>query len=865
MNKLGNETVRLISSTQVITSVSSAVKEVVENCLDAGATNVDVKLEDFGLEKIEVRDNGCGIKVCDVPYAGQRHYTSKIQTHDDLQLLTTYGFRGEALGSLCELGDVTICTRTKDELHSTLYTLSSSGIITGTKPSHAPVGTTVIVKHLFKNLPVRKQFYNSTKKKKEQLKLTEDYLMAVSLAHPGCHVHFSNNKMLVWQKPRASTVRAALVSVLTSSVARNMVEVHKKDGLISVQMFLPKNLPSRKNPHRTFLIVNSRPVRDKGIDKILRKHANGDDSGWPVCLVIIQLPTETVDANVNANKTQVILSQKEKVLELIESMLVDFYDASSRCEKAGNESSFGSSLANSNRHLDKCPAVEAVEKTIPVEKSKEDTSDSSNNENLEPNMLHHSSTSKSAEFNNNRFEANRQSSLSEIVLSNNIECNIMEIPPNSPSHTRGDDKNSPGYNQTEINVLPDFNLSDDQSSVSLSSNSNKKPSEELWSRGDLLQNKSVQPVRILAGGRSALSNVSKTPSRKRSHNDDSMHQSTLDNLVTPNSKKPRSVFEVSGGSEKFDALPEEKQMQCISVAGTEWDNYQKQKKAEERKSRKLKPTERHSFIKPTLSEDEVEEGESEDGDFPIIEKMIDTNYGSLKNNIHELIVLEQANSTSKQNQPHFIAYLAEKSNVVFRNGPALFVANLMRLSEKVVFTNLLETYKLQCTKLDSPIALDEKIVGPQGLDVLDQLKTTNVDSMCPDAEILDPRITSNGFKVQKVVKRNTGRTVYYLCSMTLSVPYYSVQELKGILSKLHTNMDLSVKESRPSCVVYYLQGEAARISWATPPSDDHTVISSDLVSVLKTSSNVEEFLGLKCFHSKPIFHKLTYLKRYKHS
>uniref|UniRef100_A0A7N4NUD8 PMS1 homolog 1, mismatch repair system component n=1 Tax=Sarcophilus harrisii TaxID=9305 RepID=A0A7N4NUD8_SARHA len=136
MKQLPAATIRLLSSSQVITSVISVVKELIENSLDAGATNIDVKLENYGFDKIEVRDNGDGIKAVDAPVMAIKHYTSKINSHEDLENLTTYGFRGEALGSICCIAEVLITTKTAADNFSTQYALDSSGHIVSQKPSH---------------------------------------------------------------------------------------------------------------------------------------------------------------------------------------------------------------------------------------------------------------------------------------------------------------------------------------------------------------------------------------------------------------------------------------------------------------------------------------------------------------------------------------------------------------------------------------------------------------------------------------------------------------------------------------------------------------------------------------------------------
>ncbi|XP_038277620.1 PMS1 protein homolog 1 isoform X6 [Caretta caretta] len=152
MKQLPAETVRLLSSSQVITSVVSVVKELIENSLDANATSIDVKLENYGFDKIEVRDNGDGIKAADVPVMAVKHYTSKISCPEDLESLTTYGFRGEALGSICCISEVLITTKTAADDFSTQYILDSSGHVTSQKPSHLGQGS-----YLAKDQGVRSQ------------------------------------------------------------------------------------------------------------------------------------------------------------------------------------------------------------------------------------------------------------------------------------------------------------------------------------------------------------------------------------------------------------------------------------------------------------------------------------------------------------------------------------------------------------------------------------------------------------------------------------------------------------------------------------------------------------------------------------
>ncbi|XP_075566627.1 PMS1 protein homolog 1 isoform X6 [Pelecanus crispus] len=298
MKHLSAETVRLLSGSQVITSVVSVVKELIENSLDASATNIDIKLENYGFNKIEVRDNGSGIKVADVPVMAIKHYTSKISSSEDLERLTTYGFRGEALGSICSISEVLVTTKTAADDFSTQYALDRNGHITSKKPSHLGQGTTVTVLKLFKNLPVRKQFYSTNRKCKEELKKVQDLLTAYGIIKPDLRITLTHDK-------------------------------------INLSGFLPKaesdsSLTSLSSSERSFIFINNRPVHQKEILKLIRQYyslvTHKDCTRlYPVFFLNITVPPSAVDVNLTPDKTQVLLHYKESVLLAVENVLKSLY------------------------------------------------------------------------------------------------------------------------------------------------------------------------------------------------------------------------------------------------------------------------------------------------------------------------------------------------------------------------------------------------------------------------------------------------------------------------------------------------------------------------------------------------------------
>uniref|UniRef100_A0AAA9RW97 PMS1 homolog 1, mismatch repair system component n=2 Tax=Bos TaxID=9903 RepID=A0AAA9RW97_BOVIN len=298
MKQLSAATVRLLSSSQVITSVVSVVKELIENSLDARATSIDVKLENYGFDKIEVRDNGEGIKAIDAPVMAVKYYTSKISSHEDLENLTTYGFRGEALGSICCIAEVSITTKTAADNFSTQYVLDGGGHIISQKPSHLGQGTTVTALRLFKNLPVRKQFYSTAKKCKDEIKKIQDLLISYGILKPDVRIVFIHNK-------------------------------------IFLSGFLPKHdadhsCTSLSTPERSFIFINSRPVHQKDILKLIRHYYNlkclkESTRLYPIFFLKIDVPTADVDVNLTPDKSQVLLQNKESVLIALENLMTTRY------------------------------------------------------------------------------------------------------------------------------------------------------------------------------------------------------------------------------------------------------------------------------------------------------------------------------------------------------------------------------------------------------------------------------------------------------------------------------------------------------------------------------------------------------------
>ncbi|XP_076094356.1 PMS1 protein homolog 1-like isoform X2 [Mytilus galloprovincialis] len=338
---LNPSTIRLLGGTQVITSVFSVVKELIENALDAGASTIDIRLENYGLDKVEVRDNGIGIPNQNVPFVAKRYHTSKIESFSDIQHLETYGFRGEALGSLCTVSTLSITTKTREDEVSLSYAFNNQGQIISSHPSHLTQGTTVTAIGLFKNIPVRRQFYNTNKKKKEEIKKIEDLLIAFSIILPKLRFTLNHDKERIFQKNGCPDVRTAMLSILGRNVLNCLVQktVQLEDLKITIDLFLPNPASdvlttSKSDNSRCICAINRRPVQMKDMEKLIRQHyvshKKTDGHRHPIYFLSVTLATDQIDVNVDPNKTIVLLHQKAEITKGLISVLEELYGSISK-------------------------------------------------------------------------------------------------------------------------------------------------------------------------------------------------------------------------------------------------------------------------------------------------------------------------------------------------------------------------------------------------------------------------------------------------------------------------------------------------------------------------------------------------------
>lgn len=330
MNKLPKDTVKLIKSGQVVTSVSCVIKELIENAIDAGATNVDIKLTNFGLDCIEVKDNGGGVAPENIELMVAGHYTSKISSFDDLSTFESYGFRGEALHSLCTVvSELEITSkRDVDVLAKCVKFESKSCAKVSISNVASTTGTTIKAVGLFDNLPVRKNFYKKGNRGKEDLKKVESLIWAFGLIHPGLRLSLSHNKCQILVKTSTDSLLSAAQQAFGVDISSclELIQLEMETN-VKISLLTASNNDeaiakcSRSNSDKIFISVNQRPIVSKPLERILK---NANDK-YPVCVILIDVPQQSLDVNLEPNKTSVMIEKQQQLFEFIKAKLNEHY------------------------------------------------------------------------------------------------------------------------------------------------------------------------------------------------------------------------------------------------------------------------------------------------------------------------------------------------------------------------------------------------------------------------------------------------------------------------------------------------------------------------------------------------------------
>ena len=306
--QLPQHVANLIAAGEVVERPASAVKELLENAVDAGATKITVEIKDGGMTFLRVTDNGCGMSPDDAKTAFLRHATSKLRTAEDLAAIETMGFRGEALAAIASVSRIDLLTRTKDAISGVSLHLEA-GNITEETEAGCPVGTTILIRDLFFNTPARMKFMKSDTVEGSRVTAAV-HLQA--LAHPEVSFTFLRDGKQILSTPGTGQLKDAVYCVYGRDGGK-MLPVESRWDNYTLTGFVSKPTDARPSRNLQTFFVNGRPVVSKLLIKALEEaYRNQIMVGkFPACVLHLTLPANAVDVNIHPAKTEVkFLSEK---------------------------------------------------------------------------------------------------------------------------------------------------------------------------------------------------------------------------------------------------------------------------------------------------------------------------------------------------------------------------------------------------------------------------------------------------------------------------------------------------------------------------------------------------------------------------
>jgi DNA mismatch repair protein MutL len=304
INILPTHLVNKIAAGEVIERPASVVKELVENAIDAGATRIDVVIEEGGAKLISVSDNGGGMDADDIAHAFTPHATSKISSDDDLFNIHTMGFRGEALASIASIARARIITQQPGE--SGGWQIEVCGNELGElRPAATSPGTVVTIEDLFFNTPARRKFM---RKPSTEFGHISDQLTRLALPHPQVAFTLSHNGRKSMNLPAADSTHARMADVFGPDVAADLLSIHQGgNDTLSINGFIARPSAARASSKWQFVFLNGRFIRDRLLTHAIREAYRGllDPSRFPTVVVFLEIAPDHVDVNVHPAKIEV--------------------------------------------------------------------------------------------------------------------------------------------------------------------------------------------------------------------------------------------------------------------------------------------------------------------------------------------------------------------------------------------------------------------------------------------------------------------------------------------------------------------------------------------------------------------------------
>ena len=305
----------LIAAGEVVQRPASAVKELLENAVDAGAGNISVFIEDSGKTLIQVIDDGCGMTPEEARLCFERHATSKISEASDLSSIMTYGFRGEALPSIAAVAEVTLRTRKRgsDTGSETVFTPSG---FSGQEEAAMPEGTNIAVRNIFYSLPARRKFLKSDSTEFRQIVSEFSH---VALCRPEISVRLVHNGKDIYNLKKANTLKQRILEIEGKDMVKELIDVRTSTRIINISGFIGNPSDARKSAGNQFFFVNGRYFRSSYFHKAVMKAYDKliPEGAYPSYYIFFETTPENVDVNIHPAKTEVKFENETEIFEIL--------------------------------------------------------------------------------------------------------------------------------------------------------------------------------------------------------------------------------------------------------------------------------------------------------------------------------------------------------------------------------------------------------------------------------------------------------------------------------------------------------------------------------------------------------------------
>jgi DNA mismatch repair protein MutL len=315
LRQLPPDVITKIAAGEVIERPASVVKELLENAVDAGASRIDVEVDNGGVDLIRVVDDGCGIAAEDLPLAFASHATSKLAKADDLFRIASLGFRGEALASIGGVAQAMLQSRPVDQA-SGAEIACHGGRLSPPRPWNGSPGTRIEVRNLFFNTPVRRKFLRSTTTEMGHI---SEVFTRLALAHPTLHITLRHNGKAVYEVPASAGIKDRIGIFFSGELRDRIYTLEAQQGPVLLRGFIGDPADERGNPKMQYLFVNGRWIRDRSLGHALQEAYRGllMTGRYAVAFLFLQLPPDQVDVNVHPTKAEVRFRDAHALYHLV--------------------------------------------------------------------------------------------------------------------------------------------------------------------------------------------------------------------------------------------------------------------------------------------------------------------------------------------------------------------------------------------------------------------------------------------------------------------------------------------------------------------------------------------------------------------